>query len=100
MVSCIFLICYIFVAEPDWQKLNDESEIFLSSYAYAIIFAFGAFTDIVLITGAARKDNTGLLIWCLANIFLIGPFCCLILPFLITTKSVDKLQIKIQENDH
>ena len=97
MISCIFLICFFFVAEPDWQKLNDESEIFLPSYAYAIIFAFGAFTDIVLITGAARKDNTGLLIWCLANIFLIGPFCFLILPFLITTKSVDKLPIKYDQ---
>ena len=88
---------FFFVAEPDWQKLNDESEIFLPSYAYAIIFAFGAFTDIVLITGAARKDNTGLLIWCLANIFLSGPFCFLILPFLITTKSVDKLPIKYDQ---
>ena len=83
---------YIFIKGSGEMTLvhpNKEEDTFLVSKG-----------DIVLITGAARKDNTGLLIWCLANIFLIGPFCCLILPFLITTKSVDKLPIKIQESDH
>jgi len=75
------------VEDPNWQKLHDESEIFLPTYVYAIIFAFGAFTDIVLITGATRKDNIGMYVWIIANLFFIGPICCLIIPFIITYES-------------
>ena len=84
--------------DPTWQKLHDESKIFLTTYVYAIIFAFGAFTDIVLITGATRKDNIGMYVWVVANLFITGPICCLIIPFI--GKSNFQFSISPLDGDH
>ena len=95
---CIRLsICSIIIGMQlclDSNKLQDLNMI--SSYGIswpfilAIVLGLGAFTDIILIFGAWKKNIAAIWFWNISQIFVGGILFCTMIP-LVTSKAVKEI---------
>merc|ERR1712154_326060 len=92
IVGSIFLLlrlalCILFVV----LSLSGTQFKFVAPQVLAILVGIGAFTDLILIFGAMKKNVGAIYTWCFAQIFVGGIPCCIAIP-LVAMKAVQEIK--------
>ena len=57
----------------------------------AVGFGIGALSDLILVLGAWKKNVGAIYTWCVAQIFVGGLVCCILIP-LVAMKAVQEIK--------
>ena len=103
MSICIILIGMQLCLDPNYLwELNMISGQGISwPFISALIFGLGAFTDIILVFGAWKKNIGAIWFWNISQIFLGGILFCIIIP-LVTSKAIEEIkeERKLKESNN
>ena len=80
LALCVFILC-----------LGKVKFIGIPGYVIAIIIGIGAFSDMVLCLGAWKKNIGAIWFWNIAQIFVGGILCCIMIP-IVTMKAINEIK--------
>ena len=90
LALCILFIVVSLTINP--RDLTRDSYFSIIPPIYwAIGFGIGALSDLILVLGAWKKNVGAIYTWCVAQIFVGGLVCCILIP-LVAMKAVQEIK--------
>ena len=103
MSICVVLIGMQLYLDPNhlWDLDVISSQGISWPFILALMLGLGAFTDIILVFGAWKKNIGAIWFWNVSQIFLGGILFCIMNP-LVTLKAIDEIkeERKIKESNN
>ena len=93
MSICVVLIGMQLYLDPNdlWDLNMISSQGISWPFILALMLGLGAFTDIILVFGAWKKNIGAIWFWNVSQIFLGGILFCIMNP-LVTLKAIDEIK--------
>ena len=90
LALCILFIIVSLTINPR-DLPRDSYFSIIPPIVWAIGFGIGAFSDWILVWGAWKKSVGAIYTWCVAQIFVGGLVCCILIP-LVAMKAVEEIK--------
>ena len=90
LALCILFIIVSLTINP--RDLPRDSYLsIIPPFIWAIGFGIGALSDLILVLGAWKKNIGAIYTWCVAQIFVGGLVCCILIP-IVAMKAVREIK--------
>ena len=90
LALCILFIIVSLTLDPR-DLPRDSYFSIIPPFILAIGFGIGALSDLILVLGAWKKNVGAIYTWCVAQIFVGGLVCCILIP-LVAMKAVQEIK--------
>ena len=90
LALCILFIIVSLTINPR-DLPRDSYFSIIPPIVWAIGFGIGALSDLILVLGAWKKNVGAIYTWCVAQIFVGGLVCCILIP-LVAMKAVQEIK--------
>ena len=90
LALCILFIIVSLTLDPR-DLPRDSYFSIIPPFILAIGFGIGALSDLILVLGAWKKNIGAIYTWCIAQIFVGGLVCCILIP-LVAMKAVQEIK--------
>ena len=90
MALCVLFIIVSLTLDPRDLPRGSYFSI-IPPIVWAILFGIGALSDLILVLGAWKKNVGAIYTWCVAQFFVGGLVCCILIP-LVAMKAVKEIK--------